>query len=342
MVRTGLDRLAARGFDRLQGRKYGLLCNQATITADGRHIFEHDLPPFTALFGPQHGLFGHTQDNMIEWEGSGRTYSLYGEHRKPTPEMLEGLDLMVIDLPDIGSRYYTFAWTTVLTIEACRESGIGVLVLDRPNPLGGVVTEGPINELISFVGLRPVPIRHGLTLGEIALREGPVEVLSAEGWSREVLFPETGLPWAMPSPNMPTFDTALVYPGGCLLEGTTISEGRGTTRPFEIFGAPGFSGLDRELNALDLPGVHFRPIQFQPTFNKHAGELCDGCFVHVHDRAALQPVLTYVHVLAACFKRRPEGFWKQPPYEYEHEHMPIDILWGSSALRESIERGALP
>lgn len=339
VIQTGLDLLRARQFDSLKGRNYGIVCNQATVASDFRHILEI-LPTegLRAIFGPQHGLYGHTQDNMIEWEGDSALpvpiYSLYGAVRKPTPEMLDGLDLLVIDLPDIGSRYYTFAWTACLCAEACAELGIDVVILDRPNPIGRAV-EGPVNELRSFVGLHPVPIRHGLTLGELVTRFHPeVTVQGYEGEGAAV--------WAMPSPNMPTLDTALVYPGGCLLEGTSISEGRGTTRPFEIFGAPHLNRekLAADLNSLDLPGVHFRPLQFQPTFNKHAGQVSEGCFVHVTDRDAFRPVLTYVHILHACFRANPEGFWKQPPYEYEEVHLPIDILWGSAVLRKSLETGA--
>lgn len=340
MIRTGLDCLRSRNFDRLRGRRYGIVCNQATVASDFRHILEL-LPSagLAAIFGPQHGLYGHTQDNMIEWEGDAGLpipiHSLYGAVRKPTPEMLDGLDLLVIDLPDIGSRYYTFAWTACLCAEACDELGIDVLILDRPNPIGRAI-EGPINELRSFVGLHPVPIRHGLTLGELVRKFHPI--VQAEDYEGEG---ETV--WAMPSPNMPTLDTAFVYPGACLLEGTTLSEGRGTTRPFEIFGAPHLNRdrLASELNDLDLPGVYFRPLQFQPTFQKFSGELCEGCFVHVTNRSAFQPVRTYAHVLDACYRARPEGFWKQPPYEYEEVHLPIDILWGTSKLREGIEAGRI-
>lgn len=340
MLHTGLDCLRARDFDRLRGRRFAVVCNQATVTSDFRHLLEI-LPKtgLTAIFGPQHGLYGHTQDNMIEWEGDAGLaipiYSLYGAVRKPTAEMLRGVDLLVIDLPDIGSRYYTFAWTACLCAEACEELGIEVLILDRPNPLGRSV-EGPINELHSFVGLHPVPIRHGLTLGELVSKFHPnVQIETYRGEGEPV--------WVMPSPNMPTLDTAFVYPGACLIEGTTISEGRGTTRPFEIFGAPHLikEDLAESLNALGLPGVHFRPLQFQPTFQKFAGELCEGCFVHVKDRGTFQPVRTYAHILDACYRAKPDGFWKQPPYEYEEVHLPIDILWGSSALREGIEKGDL-
>jgi uncharacterized protein YbbC (DUF1343 family) len=354
VITTGLDNLRARGFDHLLGRRFGLVCNQATITRDSRHILEV-LPRenMVAIFGPQHGLFGHTQDNMIEWEGAPdsrwncRIHSLYGEHRKPTEEMLDGIDLLLIDLPDIGSRYYTFAWTMAFCLEAAWELGIECLILDRPNPLSGKKMEGPSldPEYRSFVGLFPVPIRHGLTLGEIArLMFGNVAVESCRGWDRTQYFRETDLPWAMPSPNMPTADTALVYPGGCLLEGTTLSEGRGTTRPFEIFGAPWLDAfsLAQRMNGLDLPGVRFRPIQFEPTFQKHAGQICEGCFVHVTDYRAFEPVQTYAHVLAQCHRDSGENeFWKLPPYEYEAEKMPVDILWGSPWLRESIEVGTM-
>lgn len=349
-VEPGLDRLARRNFDRLVGRKYGVLCNQCAVTADLRHILRHNLPPgLSAIFGPQHGVQGHTQANMIEWEGNAAApipiYSLYGEYRRPTKEMLAGLDLLVIDLPDIGSRYYTYAWTTTLAVEACREYGVEALILDRPNPLGGMIQEGPVNQLTSFVGLRHIPIRHGMTLGEIArLTDTGVAVEEVIGWDRRMLFPETGLHWIMPSPNMPDFHTALVYPGGCLLEATAVSEGRGTTRPFEIFGAPELNENDLadDLNSRNIPGVFFRPIQFAPTFDKFAGTLCSGCFVHVTDRSSFPPVRTYVHIIEACFRRLGNaGFWLPPPYEYEYERMPIDILWGSSWLREAIEHGNL-
>ncbi len=311
-------------------------------------------PRPSAIFGPQHGLWGHTQDNMIEWEGGQDSrfgvpiFSLYGVKRKPSREWLDGLDLLVIDLPDIGARYYTFIWTMALCLEACHEMGLGVLVLDRPNPIGGEIVEGPGIEpgFESFVGLKSIPIRHGSTLGELAQRfqsadypHADLQIEPASGWQRADMAHDTGLPWAMPSPNMPTADTALVYPGACLLEGTNLSEGRGTTRPFETFGAPWLDGfrLADELNERRMPGVRFRPIQFQPTFQKHAGELCEGCFVHVLDRAAFRSVATYVEVLRVAWEQSAGQMqWKQPPYEYELKTMPIDVLWGGSDLRESI------
>jgi len=291
---------------------------------------------------------------MIEWEGTVDSrfgvpiYSLYGERRKPAPKWLDGLDLLVIDLPDIGARYYTFIWTMALCLEACHEIGLPVLLLDRPNPIGGEIVEGPGIEpgFESFVGLKSIPIRHGSTLGELAQRfqsaddpRADLQVEPVTGWHRADTAHDTGLPWATPSPNMPTPDTALVYPGACLLEGTNLSEGRGTTRPFETFGAPWLDGfrLADALNERRLPGVHFRPIQFQPAFQKHAGELCQGCFVHVLDRAAFRSVATYVEVLRVAWEQSQGRMeWKLPPYEYELKTMPIDILWGGSDLRESI------
>lgn len=313
---------------------------------------------------------------MVEWEGAEtngtQCHSLYGAVRKPTAEMLHGIRTLIVDLRDIGSRYYTFSWTMCLCLEACAEEGISVVVLDRPNPLGGVEVEGPTQEpdFLSFVGLNPLPIRHGLTLGEIATKFAPatldLEVIACTGWPREAHHPATGLLWAPPSPNMPSYDTALVYPGACLIEGTTLSEGRGTTKPFEQFGAPYLEKekLSKTLNDLDLPGVLFRPIEFQPVFHKHGGQICNGCFVHVTDPQLFRPVHTYVEILKACYSQfvnagQPsskfvstlagagawnsemetslEGFWKLPPYEYEFEKMPIDILWGSPDLRTQIQ-----
>lgn len=354
-MQTGLDALRARGFDLLDGKRFALLCNQAAIASDCLHIL--DLVSPNAIFGPQHGLWGHTQDNMIEWEGRPDPrfgcpiYSLYGERREPDAVWLEGLDLLVVDLPDIGSRYYTFAWSMALSMKACERIGLPMLVLDRPNPIGGEIVEGPQVQpgYESFVGLHSIPIRHGRTLGELALefqrRFHPnldLTVEPVQGWDRWQMAQDTGYPWAMPSPNMPTQDTALVYPGACLLEGTNLSEGRGTTRPFEIVGAPWLDGwhLARELNALELPGVWFRPIQFQPTFQKHASEICEGCFVHVTDRFAFRPVRTYVELIQTAWRLSHGRMgWKQPPYEYETEKLPIDILWGSSELRLAVEAG---
>lgn len=257
---------------------------------------------------------------------------------------------MVIDLQDAGARYYTFIWTMALCMRACEAAGIPVLVLDRPNPLGGIEVEGTLlrPEFSSFVGLYPLPTRHGMTIGEIArflagafFPRCRLDVVAMTEWKREMNFDDTGLPWAMPSPNLPTVDTALVYPGGCLLEATNLSEGRGTTRPFEMIGAPYLDGhrFCEALNRSGLDGVKFRPIEFEPTFNKHARERCGGCFVHVLDRSVFRPVLTSVAILQEAIRQADGRFaWKPPPYEYEAEKRPIDILAGNDWLADAIER----
>jgi uncharacterized protein YbbC (DUF1343 family) len=356
---TGLDVLLTDGFQPLLGKAVGVLCNQASIARDYRHILDHLMPlhwlgklQIKAIFGPQHGLWGHTQDNMIEWEGGERAgvplFSLYGEHREPTAEMLAGIELLVVDLVDVGSRYYTFIWTMALCLKACERIGIPVLVLDRPNPIGGTTVEGTVLDpaFASFVGLYPLSIRHGMTIGEIArflvahyFSAANVRVVEMRGYERAMLFEDTGLPWAMPSPNMPSPATARVYPGGCLVEGTMLSEGRGTTRPFEIIGAPYLDGWQfcRTLEELELPGVHFRAIQFQPTFQKHAGQVCEGAFVHVLDPRAFKPFLTYVAIIQQARAQSEEFAWKQPPYEYEEKLLPFDILAGNDWLRRDIE-----
>ncbi len=359
---TGLDLLVNDDLRTLHGKSVGIVCNQASVTHDYRHILEVVLPyhkagklQLKAIFGPQHGLFGHTQDNMIEWEGGGPSawetpiYSLYGANREPTPEMLQGIEILVIDLQDVGARYYTFIWTVALCIRACEKLGIPILILDRPNPISGSAVEGTVLDpnYASFVGLYSLPIRHGLTVAEIAnyLRAtffptADVSCLLMEGWSRDVYHDETDAPWGMPSPNMPTVDTAVVYPGACFLEATNLSEGRGTTRPFEIIGAPYLNAriFCDALNSADLKGVRFRPLQFEPTFNKHALNLCEGAFVHVLNRQAFEPVLAYVAIMQESIRQAEQAFsWNPPPYEYEWVKLPIDILAGNEWLRASIE-----
>ena len=360
-VLLGLEVIKKENFSRLKGRAIGLVVNPASLDSEFTSAVDIFLNAsgvkVGVLFGPQHGIRGETQDNMIEWEGfrDKKTglpvYSLYGKTRKPMREMMEGIDCLVIDLPDVGARYYTFVWTLALCLRACKKYGKACVVLDRPNPINGVAMEGPVLDprFASFVGLYPLPLRHGMTLGEIARylnREFKVEcdltVVPLEGWQREMWFDKTSLPWVMPSPNMPTLDTAVVYPGVCLLEGTNISEGRGTTRPFEIFGMPDVDPdeLVKRLNEEDLPGVRFRPLYFQPTFQKYQGELCGGAQIHVTDRNTFLPVLTGVAVIRAMYHMYPESFfWKQPPYEYEEEKLPIDILAGTDELRSQIEHG---
>ena len=360
-VKTGLDLFQRKWPARFQGARVGLLVHPASVNK----TFEHAVDLFlrtrrcklTALFGPQHGIRGETQDNMVEWEGftDRRTgfpvFSLYGKTRKPKRAMLKNVDLMVIDLQDVGSRYYTFIWTMELCMQACLEQGRSVMVLDRPNPLGGAATEGPVLDprFSSFVGNRPLSVRHGMTAGEIAwyLKTTyypalDLHVIAMDGWKRKMWFNETGLPWIMPSPNMPSLETAVAYPGMCLLEGTLLSEGRGTTRPFEIFGAPFIDpdSLVKTLRKFKLPGVVFRPLVFEPAFQKHCGRRCGGAHIHVTDRERFKPFKTGVAVLKAVHDLYPDRFqWKKPPYEYEQEKMPVDILAGSNRLREDIERG---
>ncbi|MCB1095820.1 MAG: DUF1343 domain-containing protein [Verrucomicrobiae bacterium] len=347
-----VDRLADLWPTELRGLRLGAVLHAASITSrcqpvvdvlgelDGTHF------KLTTLFGPQHGFAGTTQDNMIEWEGYRHAqlgvpvYSLYGEHRQPTPEMLGNIDVLLVDLMDIGSRYYTFIWSLYLCMKACAAAGIHVVVCDRPNPINGVDCEGDVIQdgYFSFVGLHPIPVRHGKTIGELALQfqkevfpDCLLTVLPMQHWERSMWFDQTGLPWAMPSPNMPTLDTAIVYPGMCLLEATNLSEGRGTTRPFETFGAPWIDGhaLARALNALELPGVYFREIAFEPTFQKHARTICQGAFLHVTDRDTFRSLATTRTILTTIRDQYPEKFsWNPPPYEYEYEKLPIEILAG--------------
>src|SRR5512143_1484905 len=300
-IKVGLELFEKHWPRALKGARAGLLVHPASVNARLEHATGFFLKSrkcrLTALFGPQHGIHGQTQDNMIEWRGfrdpgTGLpVFSLYSDQRKPSPSMLKGIDAMVIDLQDVGSRYYTFIWTMELCMKACAEEGKSVIILDRPNPIGGTAIEGTVlePEYSSFVGLRPLPTRHGMTIGEIGsyLRDTfypslDFHIIPVQGWKRDRWFNEFSLPWVLPSPNMPTLDTALVYPGMCLLEGTLLSEGRGTTRPFEIFGAP-FIEPDQVVKRLQefrLPGVLFRPLYFEPTFQKHARILCGGAQIH--------------------------------------------------------------
>jgi uncharacterized protein YbbC (DUF1343 family) len=354
----GSERLIAS--PRLDGLRVGVLANPASIDRDFRHVADvlAASPRWTlaAIFGPQHGFRSDLQDNMIETphaEDKRRkvpVFSLYSETREPTPAMLDLIDVLVIDIQDVGARIYTFIYTMANCLAAAARKGLPVIVCDRPNPIGGVAVEGPMLETgyESFVGQYPIPMRHGMTVGELARlfndRHGlgaALEVVPMEGWSRGMYWDQTGLPWVMPSPNMPTLDTAIVYPGTVLFEGTILSEGRGTTRPFELIGAPWLDGeeLAARLNATGLAGVHFRPAIFEPTFQKHAKATCGGCQIHVTDRDAFEPVKAGIAVMRECFALGPDKFqWRAPPYEYEHDKMPIDILAGSPMLRQQIER----
>lgn len=361
IVHTGIDRLEKAWPKTLKTANIGLLVHPASINNTFIHstelFFKTKKCKLTALFGPQHGIGGETQDNMVEWEGARDpvtglpVYSLYGKSRKPLPGMLKNTDAIVIDMQDIGARYYTFIWTMALVMEACQEHKKAVIVLDRPNPVGGEMTEGPVllPGYASFVGLRSLPVRHGMTIAEIALYLKDVyyplldlNIISMKGWKRHMWFDDTGLPWVPPSPNMPTLETATVYPGMCLLEATNLSEGRGTTRPFEIFGAPFINPdiLAKRLAKIRLPGVVFRPLNFLPTFQKHAGRLCGGCQIHVTDRKKFKPFKSAAAILQLVRELYPNNFlWNKPPYEYEERLLPIDILAGSDRFRKDIERG---
>jgi uncharacterized protein YbbC (DUF1343 family) len=359
-VEAGLEVLVRRRAGLLRGRRFGLLAHQASV--DGRLAHASQLlgglggAKLVRLLAPEHGFWGAPQDHAhvrsTRDPVSGLpVWSLYGNRRTPTPAMLAGLDALVVDLQDVGARYYTFAWTMILAMRACAHAGVHVIVLDRPNPLGGERVEGNVPDpaFASFVGLYPLPARHGLTIGELARYVNAehtigcrLTVVPMRGWRRTMLWEDTGLPWVPPSPNMPTPDTARVYPGGCLIEGTNLSEGRGTTRPFEWIGAPYLDAhrYAAALERLALPGARFRPARFVPTFHKWAGRTCDGVQIHVTDRGRFKPFLTTLALIAVARRSAPTSFaWKRPPYEFEHHRLPIDILCGTDKIRLAIEGG---
>ena len=307
-----------------------------------------------ALFSPQHGFWSELQDNMVESADERDPdfnlpiYSLYSTTRQPLPEMLDQLDTLVIDLQDVGTRVYTFIWTVTYCLEACAQRQLPVVVLDRPNPLGGCVVEGPIlhRDFTSFVGRAPIPMRHALTMGELTgvtnhlLQLGAdVSVIPLSGWDRAMLWPETGRSWVAPSPNLPRWEGAILYPGQVLLEGTTLSEGRGTTLPFELCGAPDLPARDLIAAMRPADGLVPRPIRFQPTFQKHAGKRCEGIQFHIEAPTHVRSYATVVDLLHQIGRLRPTPpIWRQPPYEYETEKMPIDILSGNRDLRETLDR----
>jgi uncharacterized protein YbbC (DUF1343 family) len=361
-VRSGLERLLARP-SLVRGLRLGLVCNPSTVT---RNLVHGSLAlearrgvKLVALFGPEHGIAADAQDLVEVGHSRDRAtglpvHSLYGETRVPTAEMLSGVDAMVFDVQDVGSRYYTFVYTLLHVMEACAREGRRVVVLDRPNPLGGEAVSGNVlePEFRSFVGLHPLAVRHGMTVGELALMfrqelglHVDLTVVEMTGWRRSMAYEETGLPWVLPSPNMPTVDTAFVYPGGCLVEGTNLSEGRGTTRPFELVGAPWLDGLAlaRDLERERIPGAAFRATAFMPTFQKHAGLLCHGVQVHVTDRHRFPAFLTYLLLIFHARRQDARRFaWRDPPYEYERVKLPFDILCGTDRVRHAIEAGISP
>lgn len=357
-LRIGLERLLCDQQHVLAERRFALVMNRASVNADVRLACDLLAATFPgqlkAILSPQHGLWCEQQANMIE-TAHGRhdqldvpVYSLYSNTRRPTNEMLAGIDCLVVDLQDAGTRVYTFIWTMLYCLQECAARRIPVVVLDRPNPVGGVISEGPLlnPECRSFVGEAEIPMRHGMTIGELAglfnHRYGlmaDVTVVPMKGWRRDQYFDDTGRLWIPPSPNMQTVQTAVVYPGQVLLEGTNLSEGRGTTVPFEVVGAPFIEpgAFCDELDALKLPGVRFLPLRFTPAFDKWAGRSCGGVSIHVTDRTVFRSYEMTVRLLQLCGEKYPRDFHlNPPPYEYEKSLMPIDIISGGSLLRECL------
>ena len=361
-IKLGIENLLTEKIDLLRGRRVGLICNQASVGHNFQHAADlfHNHPEINlvALFGPQHGIRGDVQDNMIETaHATDRItglpiYSLYSETREPTEEMLKEIDVLVFDLQDVGCRIYTFIYTLANCMRAAKRFGQKVIACDRPNPIGGVQVAGNVLDpaYASFVGQFPIPTRHGMTAAELGSMFNDefdigcdYEPVSMVNWSRELWYDDTDGPWVLPSPNIPTVNTASVFPGTVHLEGTQMSEGRGTTRPFEIIGAPYIESdkFAAALNGLDFPGVYFRACLFMPTFQKHAGRACGGVQIHVTNRAAFDPVLTGVAIVKTAFDMYGDDFrWKEPPYEYVYDQNPFDVISGTSQLRELIEQRA--
>lgn len=358
MVMTGLDVFRQEGHAWATGRRVGLVTNPTGVTRDLQSgvdiLYRRDDCQLAALFGPEHGLRGDAQAGVhVQSAADARTglpvFSLYGATRRFNAAMLEGVELLIVDLQDGGARFYTYLYTMAYTLQAAAEHRLPVLVLDRPTPLGGEIVEGPLLDpaFASFVGLYPIPIRPGMTLGELALLfnhaygiGAELEVVRCRHWERGQWFDQTGLFWVMPSPNLPTLDSLTLYPGTCLVEGTNLSEGRGTTRPFELIGAPWIEPymLADALNRLEPAGVHFRPTYFTPTFSKHQGQLCGGVQLHITDRRSLHPVTVGVHLLQTICRLHPAEFAWRPPWEPDGA-LPIDQLSGSDRLRGQIDRG---
>jgi uncharacterized protein YbbC (DUF1343 family) len=360
-IKLGLETLLEDQSSKLKSARVGLICNQASVNHQLRHaadlFHEHPNVKLQALFGPQHGIRGDVQDNMIETdhtvdrETDLPIHSLYSETREPTEAMLKDLDVLVFDMQDVGCRIYTFAYTMANCMSAAKKFGKKVIVCDRPNPINGVQVAGNVlePEQASFVGLFPIPTRHGMTLGELARMFNEhfqincdLEVIQMEGWRREHWHDQTDAPWVMPSPNIPTLDSATVFPGTVHFEGTQLSEGRGTTRPFELVGAPYIDAeaYARHLNAMNLHGVFFRSCIFRPTFQKHAGISCGGVQVHVTDRNEFEPVSTGIAMVKGAYDLyRSEFRWKEPPYEYVYDRNPFDVIAGTSSIREALEQG---
>jgi uncharacterized protein YbbC (DUF1343 family) len=358
-IKLGIEKLLEKPPLWLKGKRVGLLINRASVDSHLRYTHQliSKLCPknLTALFSPQHGFFGEKQDNMEESHDFIHphlkipVFSLYGKTRIPTRNMLEEIDIMIIDLQDVGTRVYTFISTMALCLKAAYKHNKKIVVLDRPNPIGGIILEGNLlkEEFSSFIGVYPLPMRHGMTIGELAnffnhyYQIGcDLEIISMEGWRRQMRFSDTGLTWVPTSPNMPSPVTAMVYPGQVILEGTNISEGRGTTRPFEIFGAPFIDPylLKEIIKSKGLNGIYLRELIFQPTFNKWQGEVCRGLQIHITDEKNYKPYYTTLTIIQSILSLYPDQFlWSKPPYEYEYEKMPIDLILGDGDLRRKIE-----
>jgi len=354
----GTDTLIYDRFRPLAGLKVALCTNYPSCASNltpTMEIFQNQRKfRLQSIFAPEHGLYGDLQDQIKNPNSLIQklpVLSLYNQHLTPDQKFFKSIDAFVIDLIDIGCRYYTYFWSAMLILRAAAKFQKKVLILDRPNPLGGREVQGPVldPDFSSFVGLYPIPVRHGLTIGELACLineefeiHGQLEVIAMKGWKRHMYFHETGLAWTIPSPNMPAPETANVYPGMCLLEGTNISEGRGTTRPFELFGAPWIKPADltSALNRFRLPGIRFRPAYFRPTFHKYRGELCGGIQIVVDELLTFDPVILGLTVIKCLRELYPGKFrWRRPPYEREKKKMPFDILIGNSWVRKALERG---
>lgn len=361
MISIGIEQLAAAPPSELAGKKLALLCNQASTARNFVHtrdIIEQTFPgQLTCLFSPQHGFFSEKQDNMIESgnmadpETNLPIYSLYAEERKPKPEIFQTFDILLIDLIDVGTRVYTFIWTIVYCLQTAAQTGTKVILLDRPNPIGGHLMEGNLlkEEWYSFVGLHSIPMRHGLTIGELALLcnqemniQAELEIIGVHGWQRDMLIDDIVFPWVFPSPNMPTVQTALVYPGQVIWEGTNVSEGRGTTMPFLLCGAPFVrqKEVSRFLERIPLPGCVLRPVVFEPTSGKWSGQSCNGFQIHVTNMGIYRPYRTSLALLQAMLNLYPQQFaYKDPPYEYEYEKLPLDLILGDQQVRLALEEG---
>lgn len=361
-VTLGLEKLLEQRVELLKGSRVGLICNQASVNHKYHHaadlFCQNTAVDLRALFGPQHGIRGDLQDNMIESDHAIdrktglRIYSLYSETREPTEAMLRDIDVLVFDMQDVGCRIYTFVYTMANCMRAARKLGKRVIVCDRPNPINGNAVAGNIleSEFASFVGQFSIPTRHGMTPGELAQLFNQhfnigceLEVITMDGWHRSLWLDETDAPWVLPSPNMPTVQTATVFPGTVHFEGTQMSEGRGTTKPFELIGAPYIDPEDYadQLNGLGLTGVYFRACMFQPTFQKHGGVTCGGVQIHVTDREAFEPVSAGLAMVKIAFDSYHDEFrWKEPPYEYVYDKNPFDVICGTDKIRKAFEEGA--